>query len=238
MAGDWIKMRMNLPTCPQVVRISSALNADRLRVCGALLVFWSLFNEHSEDGLLDGYSLDLIDTVIGWPGFAQALVGVGWLTLEGDSARIPDFSSHNGSSAKRRASDAERKQSVRKMSAIDADKKRTREEKRREDIEPNGSPPLPPAGLDIESWNRWTAYRTKIKKPIRPPSVPDAQEAMAKFGDAQAEVVKQSIANGWQGLFALKPSGSGPGFGGHGGDTRESHRAGVGRAIFDAEGMA
>lgn len=28
---------------------------------------------------------------------------------------------------------------------------------------------------------------------------------MAAFGDSQAEVVEQSVAHGWQGLFALKP---------------------------------
>lgn len=32
MAGDWIKMRADLHTHPKVVRISSALDADRLRV--------------------------------------------------------------------------------------------------------------------------------------------------------------------------------------------------------------
>ncbi|MEG0637311.1 MAG: hypothetical protein RR517_32860, partial [Pseudomonas sp.] len=44
------------------------------------------------------------------------------------------FEAHNGQSAKRRAQDADRKRNVRKASASEADKKRTREEKRREDL--------------------------------------------------------------------------------------------------------
>jgi hypothetical protein len=39
MAGDWIQMRVALQTHPKVVRIASALKADRLRVVGGL--HWS-----------------------------------------------------------------------------------------------------------------------------------------------------------------------------------------------------
>ena len=47
MAGDWIKMRGDLGTHPKVVRIMSALKADRLRVVGGLHAVWSLFDAHS-----------------------------------------------------------------------------------------------------------------------------------------------------------------------------------------------
>ena len=56
MAGDWIKMQANLHECPEVVRISSALDADTLRVVGALHVVWCLFDAHTESGFLPGYS--------------------------------------------------------------------------------------------------------------------------------------------------------------------------------------
>lgn len=65
----------------------------------------------------------------------------------------------------------------------------------------------PPPGLDLIVWKRWEQYRTAIKKPLKPASIPAAQKAMAKFGAQQLEVVEQSIANGWQGLFELKGSG-------------------------------
>lgn len=60
-------------------------------------------------------------------------------------------------------------------------------------------------GLDATAWTRWEAYRREIKKPIRPTSVYAAQRMLAKYGPLQSEVVEQSIAQGWQGLFALKP---------------------------------
>ena len=61
-----------------------------------------------------------------------------------------------------------------------------------------------PVGLNISAWECWLEYRKQIKKPIRPVSFVAAQKDMAKFGSLQAEVVEQSIANGWQGLFPLK----------------------------------
>ncbi|UFM71251.1 Pyocin large subunit [Leclercia adecarboxylata] len=155
MAGDWIKMRADLHTHPKVVRIASALDADRLRVVGALHATWCLFDAHSVDGELEGYSPKTLNDMIGFEGFAQALITVGWLESTDVSLCMPRFSEHNGQSAKRRAQEADRKRNVRKMSASDADKKRTREEKRREDLNPSlnegaeekseeGQPPFEP----------------------------------------------------------------------------------------------
>lgn len=134
MAGDWIKMRADLHTHPKVVRMASALKADRLRIVGGLHSAWCLFDVHSVDGLLDGYSADTLDDLIGFPGFSRAMMAVGWLEENGENLVMPRFEAHNGQSAKRRAQDADRKRNVRKASASEADKKRTREEKRREDI--------------------------------------------------------------------------------------------------------
>lgn len=133
MAGDWIKMRSDLFTHPKVVRISSALKADTLRTVGGLMSVWCLFDAHSIDGKLEGYSAEALDDLLRWPGFSAAMVAVRWLDVEGESLVLPEFDTHNGASAKRRAQDADRKRNVRKESASDADKLRTREEKRREE---------------------------------------------------------------------------------------------------------
>lgn len=143
MAEPWIKMRTNLTTSPKVVRISSALKADRLRVVGGLHSAWSLFDQHSEDGILVGYSPETLDELIGWPGFTAAMIAVEWAIYDGESLALPRYEDHNGQSAKRRAMDADRKKEVRKASASQADKKRTRGEESRGDKElgePNGSP--------------------------------------------------------------------------------------------------
>lgn len=154
MAGDWIKMRMALRTHPKIVRISSALKADRLRTVGALHAVWSVFDEHSVDGILPGYTFKTMDDEIAWPGFSKAMgaPGVEWIEETEHGLKMPRFQEHNGASAKTRATDSQRKRSAR-----EADKSRTesgptsancptnsgtREEKRREE---------PSTGVDSNS---------------------------------------------------------------------------------------
>ncbi|MGV0128869.1 hypothetical protein [Burkholderia gladioli] len=132
MAGDWIKMRSDLFTHPKVVRISSALQADRLKTVGGLMSVWCLFDAHSEDGRLEGYTFETVDELIGWRGFSRAMNSVGWLDEDSEGLVLPDFDTHNGQSAKRRAQDTDRKRAGR-LSASEADKNGTREEKRREE---------------------------------------------------------------------------------------------------------
>lgn len=127
MAGDWIKMTVGLRSHPKVVRMSSALKADRLRIIGGLHAVWSLFDQHSVDGVLDGYCLAVLDEEIGWPGFAAAMSAVGWLQEGPESIAVPRFDTHNGASAKRRALDAERKRAERAS---------------KEDAHPNPVPPV------------------------------------------------------------------------------------------------
>ena len=124
-------MRMGLRTHPKVVRIASALKADRYRVIGALHAVWCLADEHTADGILDGYSMETLDESINWPGFSQAMKDVDWLEVNGKGLLIPRFDEHNGVSAKRRALDAERKRRDR-VSAPEADLLGTREEKEEE----------------------------------------------------------------------------------------------------------
>lgn len=114
MAIDWIKMRTNLQTHPKIVRILSATQTDKFRVIGGLHAVWSVFDAHSSDGRLDGYTPEALDHIIGWTGFSRALVAVGWLhESDGPSLEIPDFSEHNGQSGKRRAEDQKRKRDSR-----------------------------------------------------------------------------------------------------------------------------
>ena len=118
----------------------SALKADKLRVIGGLHAVWSLFDAHSDDGTLDGYTVEALDDYINWPGFCAAMIKIGWLEENGESLATPRFDEHNGQSAKRRATETQRKRvarSVPEMSAPDADEKRSREEKRREEKKPS-----------------------------------------------------------------------------------------------------
>ncbi|BDM23643.1 pyocin large subunit-like protein [Pseudomonas sp. LRP2-20] len=170
MAGDWIKMRVDLQTHPKVFRMVSALSADRLRVIGGLHVAWSIFDTHSDDGVLHGYTTDAMDAVIGWPGFTQAMVDVEWADIdEHGSLVMPRFDEHNGASAKRRANDSERKRvsrkadSVRNSSADDADRMRTREEKRREEKDQDQKPSSSSDDGDLFA-RFWKLYPRKVGK--------------------------------------------------------------------------
>jgi len=220
MAGDWIKMRADLHTHPKIVRMASALKADRLRIVGGLHSAWCLFDVHSVDGFLDGYTAETLDDMIGFPGFSRAMMAVGWLEMDGENLVMPRFDDHNGQSAKRRAQDAARKKSVRKMSAPDADKMKTREEKRREDIKETDPPVVPrekkqvfdyPPQLNTQAWEEWNLYRRDMKYKKYQPTPRSEGAAINKLLELsggnqqkQLEIIQQSMANGWVGLFELK----------------------------------
>lgn len=227
MAGDWIKMRIDLQTHPKVFRMVSALQADRLRIIGGLHVAWSIFDTHSSDGVLVGYTVDAMDAVVGWPGFTQAMIDVEWAAVGGDGSLVmPRFDEHNGASAKRRANDSERKRndrknSVRNLSASDADSLRTREEKRREEkrqdqkhgADAPGKPgkfdPLTakPENVSEKAWADWCQHRKEIRKPLTAKSC--EQQAKALVGhSAPDQVLAISIANGWTGIFPDKLAGN------------------------------
>ncbi|BBP51223.1 hypothetical protein PHLH3_08490 [Pseudomonas sp. St386] len=228
MAGDWIKMRIDLQTHPKVFRMVSALQADRLRIIGGLHIAWSIFDTHSSDGVLVGYTVDAMDAVVGWPGFTQAMIDVEWAAVEDDGSLVmPRFDEHNGASAKRRANDAERKRNdrkshVRNLSASDADSLRTREEKRREEKKEQdqkqgaGAPaksskfdPLTakPENVSEKAWADWCQHRKEIRKPLTAKSC--EQQAKSLLGhSAPDQVLATSIANGWTGIFPEKAVGN------------------------------
>ena len=141
MAGEWIKMRTNLWDDPRVSHLCDLVDQPEAMVVGALYWLWSMADEHSEDGLLPGLTLRAIDRKTGVAGIGAALVQIGWLAEADGGVEVVKFAEHNGTSAKRRCQDAQRKATVRNVSASDADKKQTgagaREEKRREDLKPS-----------------------------------------------------------------------------------------------------
>jgi hypothetical protein len=111
MAGDWIKIRHALPRSGKVVRIMSACDADKLRTIGGLVSAILLFDEQTDSGFLDGYTLKAFDEIIGMEGLGAALCDekVGWMEQNEDGLTLLEWDKHNGTSAKRRLNDAERK---------------------------------------------------------------------------------------------------------------------------------
>lgn len=196
--APWIKMRTDLRRHPKVVRMASALSADRYRVIGGLLAVWAVFDEQTEDGFLEGFTPKAMDEEIGWPGFCAAMMGVAWLSFQEQSGlSMPEFGEHNGQSAKRRATDAKRKRDerdadkspdpVRGASTPDADKKETRGRGRGTDR----TTPHSPQGGDEAFDSFWSAYPSKVGKGA-------ARKAWGKLKPDAAMLASMLAALAWQ----------------------------------------
>lgn len=118
MAGSWIKMRHDLIDAPEVRRLAKALGVTKDDVYGKLFRLWSWFDRHSHNGVVPGEDLEAIDDLIGVPGFAAALVSVGWLGDAVGGIVIPHWERHNSETAKQRALDASRKALERHGAAV------------------------------------------------------------------------------------------------------------------------
>jgi len=254
MTINWLKMRTCLWTHPKVVRIVSALCPQNVRkmsnkaeVIGALFRLWTIGQEHTTDGRLDGYTPEVLDSEVGHKGFTQAVADVGWLVIDDNSLVIKDFDSHNGEGAKRRALDAERKRNVRRTSAERpqkngqiADQKR-REEKRREDTKTKKkkaplvvTPEKLPVCLDTKefrkSFDDWIEHHKQIKLPMTPLAVTKLVNRLEAMGhDRSIKAINHSIANLWKGVHEEDSANGGPSGGpsqGSGGRRRSAEDRG------------
>ena len=190
MAGDWIKMRGNLWDDPRVSKLCDLTDQSEAAIVGALYWLWAAADQHTEDGLMPGLTLRQIDRKTGVQGFGAALCQIGWLEDNPDGVRIVNFEDHNGTSAKRRCTDAQRKANVRNVSASDADKQRTesgqktpnlgaREEKRREEEKTEEAPSAKsPRGTALpETWtlpDDWKTWAEKERPDVDPQTAADS----------------------------------------------------------------
>lgn len=117
MAADWIKMRGNLWDDPRVARLCDLCDCGEAQIVGGLYWLWATADQHTEDGLMPGLTLRQINRKTGIRNFGEALCEVGWIEDRESSVVINRFEEHNGSSAKRRAADAQRKANSRSTSA-------------------------------------------------------------------------------------------------------------------------
>ena len=113
MAGDWIKMRVNLTSDPAVIGVAAALDISEHEVVGLLHWLWAWADQHTEDGHARGVTSAWVDRYSGTRGLADALIEVGWLDFDDNGIHFPNFERHNGSPAKRRAQGAARQQKAR-----------------------------------------------------------------------------------------------------------------------------
>ncbi len=166
MAGDWIKMREDLPEDPAVIAIAAATGLDEYGVVGRLHKFWTWTGRHTLDGNARGVTVSWIDRYLHAEGFAAAMIAAGWLVETSDGVSQPNFERHNGQAAKQRALTSKRVANHKAKSNARVNAKgnapvnaRTvsdalpREEKRREDSIPPTPSPTESVGDEAE-WGR------------------------------------------------------------------------------------
>lgn len=174
MAGDWIKMRVNLLDDPAVIAIGEAVGMDEYAVSGRLFKLWAWADQHTADGTIAKVGLDSVDRRIGVPGFGKAMCDVGWLLLIEGGIQFPNFDRHNGKTGKARALTAKR---VARHKSQDNDEGNgsandevtpsalPREEKRREEkifhpTDESNTPQPPELAIQfVEVWNATPGVR-------------------------------------------------------------------------------
>lgn len=199
MAGDWIKMRGNLWDDPRIAKLCDLCDCGEAQVIGALYWLWSAADQHTEDGVMPGLTLRQIDRKTGVQGFGAALCEIGWLADDPQGVVIVKFEEHNGTSAKRRCTDAQRKASVRSMSASDADNTKTDSghktpnlgAREREEKEKREETPLPPSGGAVRFEDFWSAWPVNERKQDK---VKCAKKWKSCSLDSVADVILADIA--------------------------------------------
>lgn len=201
MAGDWIKMRVDLPDDPSVVAIAEATGLDEFSVVGRLHKIWSWADKHTTNGNAGGVTYSWIDRYLGSEGFALAMEEAGWLTNDGATVTVPNFDRHNGQSGKQRALTMKRVRNARSVTAALPEKRR--EEKSISSKEEIGLPPLPD-NLDTTEFKAaladWLAYKGRKYKPAALKAMVSRASNLAGVHGVSVVVaaIQRAMANNWQ----------------------------------------
>jgi len=176
MAGDWIKMGVNLDTDPAVLEIAAQLNMEECVVVGRLWKLWSWADQHVTDNYRIAVTRAGIDRVVGVAGFADAMAKTTWLSGEDGALSMPNLERHQGNNAKKRASDRERAARYRERkhhaAVTPASRKRhaaltSESHAAAERREEKSIPPVVPQGdsePDLDFVEFWQAYPNKAKR--------------------------------------------------------------------------
>lgn len=230
MASSWIKVEVITPDKPEIFQIAEILNIDPDAVLGKLVRIWAWADQQTVDGNAGSVTKGVLDRIAFITGFADALIAVGWLAYDGNKLILPNFERHNGESSKKRALTnrrvaAHRKNETQKVT-LAALQKELPEEEEEEEVK-DKIPPNPPRGrepkksypypdqLNAEAWDEWKAYRSEMRFKAYAPTERSEGAAITELINLsggnhtrQMQIVKQSMAKGWKGLFELK-GGSG-----------------------------
>ena len=181
MAGDWIKLQHATPDKPEIGQMADLLNLDIDSVVGKCLRLWIWADQQSADGYALSVTRAQLDRITYCPGFADALQKVGWLDGESGQFSMPNYTRHNGQTAKKRALSQDRMQRKRyARSVTKSEPEKRREEKSisntntkrfvpptveqvREYCDARGNRIDPAAFVDHYTANGWMRGKNKLK---------------------------------------------------------------------------
>lgn len=201
MSGDWIKVQGDTAHKPEVLKIARMLDIPKAHAFGLVVTFWAWCDRHTVDGLICDMTEEDFDIEVSHKGFSAAMKEVKWLLKNDDgSFLVPKFERHNSASAKKRAQASQRQQtwreSVREAAGAKPEAK-------------NGNHVEIPTWLEAEQFKAWIKVR-----PSRARTADAQVAAIRKLDKFRSDgldpnaIVRESLSNGWQGLF--RPDGSNP----------------------------
>lgn len=200
---DWIKVRADIFEDATVLKLSDICRTEDAHTVGLLVRFWSWAGRQTAEGEHIEITAARLDKLVGHPGFAAALLSVGWLAGTDGDYSIPDFQRHNGQCAKARALEAEAKRIRRKDKDRPdkmSDKCRTKSgekvgpEKRREEKMDDLS--LSPAGAGAEEVVEEEEEDELPRFPKPPPKYSDPGIRVRHRGDREARELIEVGAEG------------------------------------------
>jgi hypothetical protein len=91
----WVKARKNLWDDEKTHAIALLVGLDVFATAGRLLYIWAWADGRLHEDRCAMLTPVWLDGFIRCPGFAQAMARVGWLVIEDDGLRFPNFGEHN-----------------------------------------------------------------------------------------------------------------------------------------------
>lgn len=144
-------MTHDLHEAPEVLALTEITGLDAFAVIGRLHRVWTWFDKNTIDGhachVTPVTLTSRLDAWVCHVGFCDALQKVGWMDAESGVVVLPNFDRHNGETAKRRATDAERQRRKREkdrgktaVTQQSRDTSRDNRDQRREEKRRNSTP--------------------------------------------------------------------------------------------------
>lgn len=230
MAGDWIKFELTTMDKPEVCQIADLAGIDPDAVVGKLMRVWGWFDQQTENGNAPSVSKKLLDRSVGVAGFCDHMKSVGWMVEEGGRISLPRFDRHNGRTAKNRLLTAKRVANHKNANAKgnaptvsdalpkeDVEKSKSKKQNPLTPKADSETAPNPAKKFDPETacppnvtpsvWSDWVRCRKEQGKPLKETTC-QAQAKQLAGHPYPDEVIRRSVAGGYQGLFPDRVSGN------------------------------